>query len=90
VDPAGLGTPATSRWSEIQRVPGGRTGFGVVAADRARLVGEVVDLDEFDVLTLRAGAVTLLLDVDGTAPAGIVGTTVGVLVDELEPYPVRY
>jgi hypothetical protein len=57
--------------------------------DHVRVLGEVIDFDENDVLTLRTGGTFLLIDTEGIAPVCVTGTTVSVAVDDLEIFPIN-
>jgi hypothetical protein len=83
-----LSTTRTYDWAEIHPAPDG-PGFRIADDDQVEIRGEVVDYDESDVLTLRAGDTLLLVDTEGRAPLGITGTTVKIVLDDLQIYPTN-
>jgi hypothetical protein len=82
-----LDVQQTHDWSRIEPTPPGSPAFAVLADGGVRITGEVLDLDEHDVLTLRAGDTILLVDTSGAAPPDLPGTTVGIVVDDLRIHP---
>jgi hypothetical protein len=84
-----LSTSRPYHWTEIRRVPDGAAGFRITDDGHVEVIGEVVDYDQYDVITLRAGGALLLIDTEGDAPLGITGTTVRVIVDDLRIYPTN-
>lgn len=82
-----LSTTRPYRWNETHGATERHTEFAVVDEAHTRVAGEVVELDENDVLTLRAGDTFLLIDTEGTAPLGVRGSRVSLTVDDLDIYP---
>jgi hypothetical protein len=51
-----------------------------------RTAGEVVAFHEYDVLDLQAGRTSVMVQTSGNAPPCLIGTTVSIVVDDLEIY----